>query len=199
MRVCAVNGTNVALSAATSRSRMPYCSFASTTMLRPSGVSSARELSCAASASARLRAARGGQKRGGLPVAQRDGARLVEEEHVDVARRFDGAPARGDDVRLNHPVHAGDADGRQEAADRRGNEAHEERDEHRDRDGGALLGGLDAVKRKRKQRHCREKKDDGERREQDIERDLVRSLLPLGPSTMAIMRSRNVSPGLAVM
>ena len=50
MRVCAVKGTKLAPSAWTSRSRRPYCSFASTTMLRPSGVSSASEASCAASA-----------------------------------------------------------------------------------------------------------------------------------------------------
>ncbi len=51
IRVCAVNGTKVAPNGAMSRPRMPYCSFASTTMERPSGVSSDREDSCAASAS----------------------------------------------------------------------------------------------------------------------------------------------------
>ena len=50
MRVCAVNGTKRASSAASSCSRMPYC-LASTTIERPSGVSSASEASCAASAS----------------------------------------------------------------------------------------------------------------------------------------------------
>ena len=51
MRVCAVKGTKVACSVAMSRARMPYFSFASTTIERPSGVSSASEASCAASAS----------------------------------------------------------------------------------------------------------------------------------------------------
>ncbi len=52
MRVCAVKGTNSALgSCASSRPRMPSCCLASTTMERPSGVSSARLESCAASAS----------------------------------------------------------------------------------------------------------------------------------------------------
>ena len=51
IRVSAENGTKCAPSACTSRSRMPNFSLASTTMLRPSGVSSAREASCAASAS----------------------------------------------------------------------------------------------------------------------------------------------------
>ena len=53
MRVCAVKGTNVAPSFSTSRSRRPYFSLASTTMLRPSGVSSASEASWAASARSR--------------------------------------------------------------------------------------------------------------------------------------------------
>src|SRR5579872_6655586 len=59
IRVCAVNGTNVAPCGASSvpvptvRPRIAYCSFASTTMLRPSGVSSASDASCAVSASCR--------------------------------------------------------------------------------------------------------------------------------------------------
>ena len=53
MRVCAENGMNLALSGAISRPRMPYFSFASTTIERPSGVSSVSEASCAASASSR--------------------------------------------------------------------------------------------------------------------------------------------------
>ena len=51
MRVCAVKGTKTALAFAMSRPRKPYLSFAKTTMLRPSGVSSERLDSCAASAS----------------------------------------------------------------------------------------------------------------------------------------------------
>ena len=50
MRVCAVKGTKVACVALISRPRNPYFSFASTTMERPSGVSSESEDSCAASA-----------------------------------------------------------------------------------------------------------------------------------------------------
>src|SRR5260370_402180 len=45
MRVCAVKGTNTASCEARSRPRRLYCSFASTTIERPSGVSSAREKS----------------------------------------------------------------------------------------------------------------------------------------------------------
>ena len=51
MRVVAENGMNVASSSPSSRPRSPYFSFASTTIERPSGVSSAREESWATSAS----------------------------------------------------------------------------------------------------------------------------------------------------
>ena len=50
MRVWAVKGTNCACGSATSRPRRLNFSLASTTMVRPSGVSSASEASCAASA-----------------------------------------------------------------------------------------------------------------------------------------------------
>ncbi len=53
IRVCAVNGTNVLSAVARSRPRIPYFSFASTTIERPSGVSSASDASCAASATSR--------------------------------------------------------------------------------------------------------------------------------------------------
>ena len=41
-------------------------------------------------------------------------------------------------------------------------------------------GRLDAEERERQQRHGREQEDDRQRREQDVERDLVRRLLALG-------------------
>ena len=50
MRVCAVNGMLTMPEPSSSRPRMPKRSFASTTTLRPSGVSSVRLASCAASA-----------------------------------------------------------------------------------------------------------------------------------------------------
>ena len=50
-RVCAENGMKCAPIGAISRPRMPYFSFASTTIERPSGVSSDSDASCAASAS----------------------------------------------------------------------------------------------------------------------------------------------------
>ncbi len=47
----------------------------------------------------------------GLPVPQRDGACFVEEQHVHIPRRFDGFPRHGNHVRLDHAIHARDADG----------------------------------------------------------------------------------------
>ena len=77
-----------------------------------------------------LRDARGRMERRGLAVAERDGAGLVEQQHVDVAGRLDRAPGGGDDVGPHHPVHARDADGGQQAADRGRDQADEQRHQH---------------------------------------------------------------------
>ena len=68
-----------------------------------------------------------------LAVAERDGAGLVQEEGVHVARGLDRAPAHREHVALHEAVHAGDADRRQEGPDRGGDERHEEGDEDRQR------------------------------------------------------------------
>jgi hypothetical protein len=75
-----------------SRSRRPYLSFASTTMLRPFGclVRERRELRRVGELFGRD--AVGGQERGRLPVAERDRAGLVEQQHVDVAGRSTARP-----------------------------------------------------------------------------------------------------------
>ena len=140
-----------------------------------------------------LRHARRWQELRGLPVAERDRPGLVQEQRVDVARRLDRAPGHRQHVVLHQPVHARDADGRDECADRRRDEADEERDQDRNRDLGAGVVG------KRLERHDDEQEDERQHGEQDVQGDLVRRLLPLAPSTSAIMRSRNVSPGFDVM
>jgi hypothetical protein len=66
------------------------------------------------------RDARRRNKLRGLTVAERDGTRLVEEQHVHVARGLHGAPAHGEHVLLHEPVDARDTDGAQQAADGRG-------------------------------------------------------------------------------
>ena len=67
---------------------------------------------------------------GRLPVAERDRAGLVEQEHVDVARRLDRAARHREHVPLHEPVHAGDADRGQQRADRGRDQRHEQRDQH---------------------------------------------------------------------
>ena len=83
------------------------------------------------------------------PVAERDRARLVEQQRLGVAGRLDGAAAHGEHVALHEPVHAGDADRREQGADRGRDQADEQGDEDDDRDGrpGVVAEGL--------QRHAR--------------------------------------------
>ena len=77
--------------------------------------------------------ARHGDELGRLPVAQRDGAGLVEQQRVHVAGRLDGAAGHGEHVVPHQAVHAGDADGGEQPADGGGDEADEQGDEHASR------------------------------------------------------------------
>src|SRR6266581_37112 len=84
IRVWALNATNLAPMAWMSRSLRLNFSFASTTMLRPSGVSSASEASCAASASSL-----GVQRKASLQALERvddEHPCRVEEQHGDGVR-----------------------------------------------------------------------------------------------------------------
>ncbi len=124
----------------------------------------------------------------GLPVAQRDGAGLVEQQGVDVAGGLHRAARHGEHVALHQAVHAGDADGRQQRADRGRDEADQQRDHHDAgdtvaverqgvRDTGVVHLGVD---RQRLQGRDGEHEDDRQRRQQDVQRDLVGRLLPVG-------------------
>ena len=174
MRVCAVNGTKTAPCSASSRPRRPYRSLASTTIDRPSGVSSASDDELRGVGELLLGHARQRDELGRLPVAERDRAGLVEQQRVHVAGRLDRAARHRQHVALHEPVHAGDADRRQQPADRRRNQADEQRDQHEHRLRRAR------VDRERLQRDDRQQEDDRQARQQDVERDLVRRLLPLG-------------------
>ena len=114
------------------------------------------------------------QELGGLAVAERDRAGLVEEQHVHVARGLHRATGEGQDVAPHEPVHARDPDGRQQRPDGRGDERDEQRDERDHRRGG--VGELGEWP----QRHDHHEEDQGHARQQDPERDLVRRLAPLG-------------------
>ena len=69
----------------------------------------------------------------GHPIAEGDRAGLVEQQRVHVAGGFDRAAGGRDHVEADQPVHAGDADRRQQPADGRRNEADQQRDQHADR------------------------------------------------------------------
>ena len=200
MRVCAVNGTNVRAERRARRARGGRTS--PSRARRCCGPRASRRR--ARRAARRRRAARGStpsarEERGRLAVAERDRAGLVEQQHVDVAGRFDRAAGHRDHVRLDHAVHAGDADRREQAADRGRDQADEQRDEHGDRDRRALAG---RVRRCRSRTAAastrREQEDDRERRRAGCRarsRSASSGAWRLRPC--AIMRSRNVSPGLA--
>ena len=111
-------------------------------MLLPSGVWSAAEAWAARRADFLGREALEGHELRRPAVADGDRSRLVQEQRVDVARHFHRFSALGHDVRPQGAVHAGDADGRQQGADRCGNQAHQEG--HQRRHVGAEAG--DAVR-----------------------------------------------------
>ena len=169
-----MNGTNVACCGDSSRPRRPYFSFASTTIDRPSGVSSGSDASCAASASVASLMPGSGMNSVAWRLPSVIVPGLVEQQRVDVAGGFDRAARHRQHVVLHQPVHAGDADRRQQAADRRRDEADEQRDQHEQRLRRAR------VDRKRLQRDDGDQEDDRQPGQQDVERDLVRRLLPLG-------------------
>ena len=64
-----------------------------------------------------------GHKLRGPAIADGDGAGLVQEQSIDVAGHFDGLAALGNEVGPQGPIHAGDADGRQQGADGGRNQA----------------------------------------------------------------------------
>ena len=111
---------------------------------------------------------------GRLAVAERDGAGLVEQQRVDVAGGLDRPARHGQHVEAHEPVHAGDADGRQQRADGGRDQRDEQRHQHDDRDRAAGIG--DVARDGRRGEH----EDDGQPDQQDVERDLVGRLLALG-------------------
>ena len=118
--------------------------------------------------------ARQGHELRRLPVAERDGARLVEKQRIDVARGLDRAAGHGQHVEAHEPVHPCDADGRKQRADGRRNKRHEQRHKHDNRDLAARVGG------KARDARDREDEDDGHAGQQDIQRDFIGRFLTLG-------------------
>ena len=73
-----------------------------------------------------------GTKRRRLTIAEGDGAGLIQQERVDVAGRFHRPTRHRQHVETDETVHAGDADGRQQCADGRRDQRHEQRDQDDD-------------------------------------------------------------------
>ena len=106
------------------------------------------------------------------PVAERDRASLVEEDHVHVARCLDGATAHGQDVEAGDAVHARDADRGEQTSDCRGDQADEQGHEHNEAE---LRVGVEAEWPDRRRR---EQEDDRQAGQEDEQRDLVGRPLP---------------------
>ncbi len=119
---------------AISRPRMPYFSLASTTIERPSRVSSASDASCAASARSCSVTPRSGRNGCRLAVAEGDRAGFIEQQCIDVTGCFDGATRHSKHVEAHETVHAGNADRREERADSGRDQCHEESNEDDDWD-----------------------------------------------------------------
>ena len=166
---------NLAPISVTSRPRSPYFSLASTTIERPSGVSSAKL--------AKLRRIRqhlrgraiDRDKIGRHAIAQGDRAGLIQQQSINIASGFHGAAAHRKNVLAQQAVDAGDADGGKQAANGRRYETDQQGNNN-------CYGhsGDAGIQGHRHQGHASKKKNQGKPCEQDIERDLVGSLLPLG-------------------
>ena len=112
-----------------------------------------------------------------LPVTQGDGSGLIQQQNIDVAGGLDGTAGGRDHVRLHHAAHTRDADGRQEPADRGRNQTYQQGHERRNGDGCSELCGLHTVEGEGEEGHDDDQEYQGERHQQDGQRDLVRCLL----------------------
>ncbi len=118
--------------------------------------------------------ARRGVQGAAAAVAEGDGAGLVEHQRVHVTGRLHRAAGAGDDIQPHQPVHAGNADGRQQATDGGGDQRHQQCGEEDQRQAATNEVG------ERLQGHHHDQEDQGQADQQDVEGDLVRGLLPLG-------------------
>ncbi len=115
----------------------------------------------------------------GLAIAQSDGAGLIEQQRVDVAGGFDGFAAHGQNVVLHDAVHAGDADGGEQAADGGGNEADQQRDQNGNGGHAADAAEAHGIERERMQGGDGQQEDEREAGDQNVESDFVGRFLAL--------------------
>ena len=118
-------------------------------------------------------------------VAEGDGSGLVQHQHINVPGRFHGTAGRSQHVPAHQPVNAADADGAQQAADRRRNQAHQQGDQNGQRNMAVRPeaqrpGGIFNVSGHGWEGKHYGNEDDGQRHEQDAQRDFIGRLLPAG-------------------
>ncbi len=114
----------------------------------------------------------------GLTVAQGNRAGFVQQQHIDIARRFNGPARGGDDVFLHHPADTGNADSGQQTADSRRNQADQQRHQHGDRNRRTGFGDFHAVQGKRQQGHGGQQKNQRQCHQQNSQGDFIRRFLP---------------------
>ena len=109
---------------------------------------------------------------GRLPVTQRDRAGLVQQQRIDIPRRLDRTSRHRQHIEPHQPVHARNADRRKQRPDRRRDQRDEQRHQNDDRDRTA------GISRETRDRGDSKHEDDRQTRQQNVQRDLVRRLLP---------------------
>ncbi len=123
-----------------------------------------------------------------LTIAKRNRSRLIEEQRIHVAGRFDSTTRHRQHIVLHQTIHSCNPDRRKQSANRRRDQANQQRDQHEHR----LRRGR--VDRNRLQRHHSKEEDNRQSGQQDVQRNLVRRLLPLRALDQ---RNHAVQKGLA--
>ena len=72
---------------------------------------------------------------GRQPIAEGDRPRLVQQQHVHIARRLDSPTRHGQHIEAGDAIHTGDADRRQQTTDCGRDQAYQQRDKDHRRDG----------------------------------------------------------------
>ncbi len=127
----------------------------------------------------RLRQVAGGHARrlehgAAAAVTEGDGAGLVQQQHVYVTGRLYCTARLGDHVQAHQAVHAGDADGRQQATNGGRNQRHQQRHQVHQRQIAAGITG------ERLQGGHHQQEDQRQADQQNIQCHLIGGFLPLG-------------------
>ncbi|MNJ19902.1 hypothetical protein D3C77_142260 [compost metagenome] len=116
----------------------------------------------------------GGMQSTATAVAKGNGAGLVEHQHMHVTGRFHCTTGAGDYIQAHQAVHAGNADGRQQAANGSGDQGHQQRHQKHQRQAAAGKVGEGL------QGHHDHQEDQREADQQDVQGNFVGGLLALG-------------------